>query len=58
MLDAGAGHQRFKEFFSDPIYVSLEHPAGIKHKSMEHLHYDLISSEGRFCFMHLQPIRH
>lgn len=43
VLDAGAGDLRFKPFFEKSIYLSQEHPAGIKFKNMENIDYDLIS---------------
>jgi SAM-dependent methyltransferase len=43
ILDAGAGHQRYKPFFSDSIYITQEHSAGIEFKKMNNLEYDLIS---------------
>jgi SAM-dependent methyltransferase len=42
VLDAGAGHQRYRPFFDDALYVTQEHPAGIEFKGMENLPYDLI----------------
>jgi len=42
ILDAGAGHQRYKPFFSRSIYLSQEHHAGIKIKGMKNIEYDLI----------------
>ncbi|TCK42753.1 methyltransferase family protein [Paraburkholderia sp. BL8N3] len=43
VLDAGAGHQRYKPFFSDALYLSQEHPDGIDFKNMQSLQYDFIS---------------
>lgn len=43
ILDAGAGHLRFKPFFEDSIYISQEHTSGISLKGMEHIVYDLVS---------------
>jgi len=43
ILDAGAGHQRYKPFFENCLYISQEHPAGIKAKNMQQIQYDLIS---------------
>lgn len=43
ILDAGAGHQRYRKFFDDAIYLSQEHPDGINFKKMQSLEYDLIS---------------
>lgn len=43
ILDAGAGHQRYKPFFDTSIYISQEHPAGIEFKKMQGIEYDLIS---------------
>jgi SAM-dependent methyltransferase len=42
ILDAGAGHQRFKPFFSNSIYLSQEHPSGIEFKNMQGLNYDFV----------------
>lgn len=44
ILDAGAGHMRYKPFFENCIYLSQEHPAGIEFKKMKGLNYDLISA--------------
>ena len=35
ILDAGAGHQRYKPFFDTSIYLSQEHPSGIEFKKMQ-----------------------
>ena len=43
ILDAGAGHQRYKPFFDTSLYISQEHPAGIEFKKMQGMSYDLIS---------------
>ncbi len=43
ILDAGAGHQRFRPFFDECIYLSQEHPAGIEFKNMQGIAYDLVS---------------
>lgn len=43
ILDAGAGHQRFRPFFDECVYLSQEHPAGIEFKNMQDLDYDLVS---------------
>lgn len=43
ILDAGAGHQRYKPFFEECIYITQEHKSGIKFKNMENIEYDLIS---------------
>lgn len=43
ILDAGAGHMRYKLFFSNCIYLSQEHPLGMEFKKMESLEYDLVS---------------
>lgn len=43
ILDAGAGHQRYKPFFDTSIYLSQEHPSGIEFKKMQGIEYDLIS---------------
>lgn len=42
VLDAGAGHQRYKPFFDDSIYIAQEHPfAGQQNKNIEE--YDILS---------------
>lgn len=43
ILDAGAGHMRYKPFFDNCIYLSQEHSAGIDFKQMKKLKYDLVS---------------
>ncbi len=43
VLDAGAGHQRYRPFFDEAVYLSQEHPAGIEAKQMQGMQYDLIS---------------
>jgi SAM-dependent methyltransferase len=43
ILDAGAGHMRYKPFFSNCIYLSQEHPLGIEFKKMGSFKYDLVS---------------
>lgn len=43
ILDAGAGHQRYKPFFEECLYLSQEHTAGIEFKNMTEMDYDLIS---------------
>lgn len=43
ILDAGAGHQRYRPFFDTAIYLSQEHPAGIEFKQMQGVSYDFIS---------------
>ncbi|NQT46569.1 MAG: methyltransferase domain-containing protein [Candidatus Omnitrophica bacterium] len=43
ILDAGAGHQRYKPFFQDSIYITQEHQAGIDMKNMQDIEHDLIS---------------
>jgi SAM-dependent methyltransferase len=43
VLDAGAGHQRYKPFFGNATYLSQEHPAGIEFKQMRGIRYDFIS---------------
>jgi SAM-dependent methyltransferase len=41
VLDAGAGHQRYKPFFSQCVYVAQEHPvAGVQNKGI--LEYDIL----------------
>ena len=42
ILDAGAGHQRFKPFFNNSIYLTQEHPSGIEFKRMQGLNYDFV----------------
>lgn len=42
VLDAGAGHQRYKPFFADSIYIAQEHPqAGVVNKNIHD--YDILS---------------
>ncbi|MEH6518712.1 MAG: methyltransferase domain-containing protein [Halioglobus sp.] len=42
ILDAGAGHQRYKPFFADATYVAQEHPiAGKSNKNI--IEYDILS---------------
>lgn len=46
VLDAGAGHQRYKPFFCDSLYVAQEHPeAGKVNKKL--LEYDILSDVRR-----------
>jgi SAM-dependent methyltransferase len=41
VLDAGAGHQRYKPFFKQCVYVAQEHPvAGVQNKGI--LEYDIL----------------
>ena len=41
VLDAGAGHQRYKPFFQDCLYIAQEHPeAGKQNKGIEE--YDIL----------------
>ena len=41
VLDAGAGHQRYKPFFGESLYIAQEHPvAGLKNKGI--CHYDIL----------------
>lgn len=42
VLDAGAGHQRYRPFFDECVYLSQEHPAGIEFKQMQGISYDLV----------------
>lgn len=42
VLDAGAGHQRYRPFYDESIYLSQEHPAGIEFKRMQGIEYDLV----------------
>lgn len=42
VLDAGAGHQRYRPFFDECVYLSQEHPAGIEFKRMQGIEYDLV----------------
>jgi SAM-dependent methyltransferase len=42
VLDAGAGHQRYKPFFHRSLYLAQEHPiAGLKNKGIKN--YDILS---------------
>lgn len=43
VLDAGAGHQRYRPFFDDAVYLTQEHPGGIEFKQMQGIGYDLVS---------------
>lgn len=43
ILDAGAGHQRYRPFFDECIYLTQEHPAGIEFKRMQGITYDLVA---------------
>jgi SAM-dependent methyltransferase len=44
LLDAGAGHQRYRPFFEhELLYLSQEHPEGINHKSMHTVVYDFVA---------------
>lgn len=43
ILDAGAGHQRYRPFFERSLYLTQEHDAGIEMKRMGAIAYDLIS---------------
>jgi len=43
VLDAGAGHQRYRPFFDDSLYLSQEHEDGIKFKDMKNIQYDLLN---------------
>lgn len=43
ILDAGAGNQRYKEFFNNCIHITQEHSAGIELKHMQQIKYDLTS---------------
>lgn len=43
LLDAGAGHQRYRGFFDEAVYLTQEHPAGIEMKRMQGITYDLVS---------------
>jgi SAM-dependent methyltransferase len=46
VLDAGAGHQRYRPFFEDSIYVAQEHPvAGRQNKNIAE--YDILSDVKR-----------
>ena len=42
VLDAGAGHQRYRRFYDEAVYLSQEHPAGIDFKRMQGIEYDLV----------------
>ncbi len=43
VLDAGAGHQRYRPFFDQSLYLSQEHESGVNFKGMNNINYDLIS---------------
>lgn len=44
VLDAGAGHQRYRPFFDDAaVYLTQEHPGGIEFKRMQGISYDLVA---------------
>ncbi len=43
ILDAGAGHQRYKPFFRNCIYLTQEHQTGVAFKGMQAIPYDLLS---------------
>jgi SAM-dependent methyltransferase len=43
VLDAGAGHQRYRPFFARGLYLSQEHPAGVEFKQMQGVTYDFLS---------------
>jgi SAM-dependent methyltransferase len=43
VLDAGAGHQRYRRFFDGCVYLTQEHPSGIEMKKMQGIEYDLVS---------------
>lgn len=46
VLDAGAGHQRYKPFFSDSLYIAQEHPvAGKENKKLTE--YDILADVRR-----------
>jgi SAM-dependent methyltransferase len=46
VLDAGAGHQRYRPFFSDSLYIAQEHPiAGKKNKRL--MEYDILADARR-----------
>ena len=38
LLDAGAGHQRYKPFFADAMYLAQEHQAGVDMKRIQDYH--------------------
>jgi len=42
VLDAGAGTMRYKPFFTNAIYISQEHVAGIEKKEMGDIEYDIV----------------
>lgn len=48
VLDAAAGHQRYRPFFFRSLYLSMEHPAGIEMKRMDQIPCDLIGEVDRF----------
>lgn len=43
VLDAGAGHQRYRPFFCRAAYISQEHPAGIEFKKMQGMRFDIVA---------------
>ena len=43
ILDAGAGHKRFQQFFSKSEYLTVEHPSGIEMKAMQGITYDYLA---------------
>ena len=43
ILDAGAGHQRYKPFFEKSLYLTQEHMSGVELKNMHSVDYDLVS---------------
>jgi len=48
ILDAGAGHQRYRPFFQNSNYLTQEHPSGIDFKKMNSIQYDFISPIDQF----------
>jgi SAM-dependent methyltransferase len=42
VLDAGAGHQRYRPFFERSLYLTQEFDSGIQMKGMNSISYDLI----------------
>jgi SAM-dependent methyltransferase len=48
ILDAGAGHQRYRPFFNNSNYLTQEHPSGIDFKKMNSIQYDFISPIDQF----------
>ncbi len=56
VLDAGAGHQRFKPFFTESNYLTLEHPSGIDMKNMQGFTYDIVAELDTDPFMPAESV--